>query len=109
AATYPFASVFGAVYTGAFSRACAVAAFYHMRHRQWAWAAAFGVVAGLSRPNGCLLSVPLGLMALAHWRADGYRTTTLAWGLLAASMSGVGMLLFTWWLYGFTGEWFVWM
>lgn len=108
-ATYPFAFFFGAVYTEAFFLACAVAAFYHMRHRQWAWAAAFGLVAGLARPNGCLLSVPLGLMALAHWRADGYRVPTLAWGLLAASMAGIGMLLFTWWLHAFTGEWFVWM
>ncbi len=108
-AAYPFAFFFGAVYTEAFFLACAVAAFYHMRHRQWAWAAAFGLVAGLSRPNGCLLSVPLGFMALGHWRADGYRVATLAWGLLAASMAGIGMLLFTWWLHAFTGEWFVWM
>lgn len=108
-AVYPFGFFFGAVYTEAFFLACAVGAWYHLRHRQWAWAALAGVLAGLARPNGCLLSVPLGMMALQHWRADGYRWPTLARGMLAASGAGLGMLAFTWWLYGFTGEWFVWM
>jgi hypothetical protein len=107
--TYPFAFFFGAVYTEAFFLACAVAAFYHFRHRQWIWAAVAGLLAGLVRPNGCLLSVPLGVMALQHWRADGYRLPTLTRGLAVASCAGLGMLAFTWWLYAFTGEWFVWM
>lgn len=109
AATYPFAFFFGAVYTEAFFLACAVAACYHFRHRQWAPAALAGLLAGLARPNGCLLSVALGLMALEHWYADRYRWTTLTTGLLVASCAGLGMLGYTWWLYGLTGEWFVWM
>lgn len=107
--TYPFAFFFGAVYTEAFFLACALAAFYHFRHRQWAWAALAGLLAGLARPNGCLISVPLGFMALQHWRADGFRLPTLAAALAAASCAGLGMLAFTWWLHAFTGEWFVWM
>ena len=61
AATYPFAFFYGAVYTEGLFLLCATAAVYHFRRRQWAWAAVAGLVAGLSRPNGCLLSVPLGL------------------------------------------------
>ncbi len=109
AATYPFAFFFGAFYTEAFFLACAVAACYHFRHRQWGYAAAAGLVAGLTRPNGCLLSVALGLMALEHWRTDRYRWSTLATSLLVASCAGLGMLVYTAWLYGLTGEWFVWM
>lgn len=108
-AAYPFAFFFGAVYTEAFFLACAVAACYHFRHRQWLVAAIAGLLAGLARPNGCLLSVPLGLMALGQWRDDGYRVSTLVPALLAASAAGLGMLAFTWWLQAFTGEWFVWM
>lgn len=109
AATYPFAFFFGAVYTEAFFLACAAGAFYHFRRREWVWAAAAGLLAGLARPNGCLVSVPLGLMALQFWRRDGYRLSTLAVGLATASTAGLGMLAFTWFLHGITGEWFVWM
>ena len=46
-----------------------VGAWYHLRERQWAAAFAWGLVAGLSRPNGFLVSVPLALLAVADWRA----------------------------------------
>lgn len=109
AAVYPFAFFFGAVYTEALFFAAALAAFFHFRHRQWIWAALAGLLAGLTRPNGCLLSVPLGVMALQYWRQDGYRTSTLLTGLAVASTAGLGMLGFTWFLHAETGEWFVWL
>lgn len=109
AATYPFAFFYGAVYTEGLFLLCATAAAYHFRHRRWVWAGVAGLVAGLSRPNGCLLSVPLGLLAIDAWRRDGYRWQTLAAALTAASCAGIGMLAFTGWLYANTGEWFLWM
>lgn len=109
AVTYPFAFFYGAVYTEGLFLLCATAACYQFRRRRWAWAALAGLVAGLSRPNGCLLSVPLGLMALDAWRRDDYRWSTLARALPVAACAGVGMLLFTGWLYLQTGEWFLWM
>ncbi len=109
AATYPFAFFYGAVYTEGLFLLCAIGAFHHFRRRQWLVAAAFGLVAGLSRPNGCLLSVPLGLMALDAWRRDDYRWQTLAAALPSAACAGIGMLVFTWWLHAQTGEWFLWM
>ena len=109
AATYPFAFFYGAVYTEGLFLLCATAAFYHFRHRQWLWAALAGLIAGLTRPNGCLLSVPLGMLALDHWRRDGFRWQTIAVALPTAACAGLGMLAFTWWLHLQTGEWFLWM
>jgi hypothetical protein len=109
AATYPFSFFYGAVYTEGLFLLCATAAVYHFQRRRWAWAAVAGLVAGLSRPNGCLLSVPLGLLALDAWRRDGYRWQTLALALPTAACAGFGMLAFTTWLYTQTGEWFLWM
>lgn len=109
AATYPFSFFYGAVYTEGLFLLCATAAVYTFGRRQWAWAALAGLVAGLSRPNGCLLSVPLGLMALDAWRRDDYRWQTIARALPTAACAGIGMLAFTTWLYLNTGEWFLWM
>lgn len=109
AATYPFSFFYGAVYTEGVFLLCATAATYHFLHRRWALAAIAGLVAGLSRPNGCLLSVPLGIMALQMWSRDGYRWQTLALALPTAACAGLGMLTFTGWLYANTGEWFLWM
>lgn len=108
-AAYPFGFFYGAVYTEGLFLLCATAACYHFRRRQWAWAALAGLVAGLSRPNGCLLSVPLGIFALEQWRRDDYRWQTLAAALPTAACAGLGMLAFTWWLHAQTGEWFLWM
>lgn len=108
-AAYPFGFFYGAVYTEGLFLLCATAAFYHFRRRDWGWAALAGLVAGLSRPNGCLLSVPLGLFAIDMWRRDDYRWPTLAAAVSTASCAGLGMLGFTWWLHAQTGEWFLWM
>ncbi|MCC6164098.1 MAG: hypothetical protein IT182_12185 [Acidobacteria bacterium] len=108
-AAYPFAFFYGAVYTEGLFLLCATAACWHFRQRRWVVAALAGLIAGLSRPNGCLLSVPLGLMALDAWRRDDYRWQTLAAALPTAACAGVGMLAFTAYLHTHTGEWFLWM
>ncbi len=43
---------------------CAVGAFLSAHRRRWGWVAALGVVAGLSRPNGFLLTLPLLVLLL---------------------------------------------
>jgi hypothetical protein len=108
-ATYPFAFFYGAVYTEGLFLLGATGAAWHFQARRWWPAAAFGLVAGLSRPNGCLLSVPLGLLALDMWRRDGWRWQTLAAALPTAACAGLGMLGFTAFLWSHTGEWFLWM
>ncbi|BCS32892.1 hypothetical protein TBR22_A21160 [Luteitalea sp. TBR-22] len=108
-ATYPFGFFYGAVYTEGLFLLAATGATWHFRHRRWLPAAAFGLLAGLSRPNGCFLSVPLGLLALDMWRRDRWRWQTLAAAMSTAACAGLGMLAFTAFLYAQSGEWFLWM
>lgn len=118
AATYPFAVFYNAVYTEALFLAAALGAFYHFGHRRYVWAAVWGAVAGAARPNGCLLSVPLAVMAvegaLRQARAETGGSWRAAWpeltrAMLAASMPGVAMLAFTTYLYTLSGRWFLWL
>jgi hypothetical protein len=128
-ATYPFAVYFSAPYTEALFLLSAVCAFYAARRERWLTAGAWGLTAGLTRPNGFFLSLPLALVALQTaspwlpWRGlferrfvpgpspapPALRSRALAAGLTAAAMPTIGMLLFTWYLYRLTGRPFVWM
>jgi hypothetical protein len=112
-AAYPFALFFSAPYTESLFLLAAAGAF------------CWGLVAGLTRPNGCFLSVPLAILALEQIyrstaspertvnsrgskdvRSGQARAVTVR--LLTAAMPGVGMLMFTGYLYGLTGVWFAW-
>lgn len=114
-AAYPFALFYSAPYTEALFLLAATGTWYHfVRDDVWA-TSAFGLLAGLTRPNGCLLSVPLGLLAVAptlrRWRlmrpADGWWPVLRR--LALASTPGLGMLLYSAYVYGFTGHPFTWM
>ncbi len=137
-ASYPFAMFFSAAYTESLFLLTALGAWYSLRHRQLTAASIWGVLAGLARPNGFFLSVPLGLIALGlrdgptrlrspeSLRGFGEAgSTTLVdatggrstlWSptrvsvraLVAAAMPVVGMLAFTVYLHWITGEWFAW-
>jgi hypothetical protein len=104
-ACYPFALFFGTAYTEALFLLTSVAACYHFERRDWWRAALWGLATGLSRPNGCLLSVALGLMAITpivqtrrvEWRP-------LATALLVAAMPGLGMLAYSAYIYVLTGH-----
>ncbi len=136
-AAYPFAVYFSAPYTESLFLLAAVGASYHFLRRDWIAAAAWGLLCGLSRPNGCFLSVALGLIALvpgasargpsearsrrasasgggaprAGKNDDGDATTyrDMALRVVVAAMPAIGMLLFTVYLYRLTGGvWFAW-
>jgi hypothetical protein len=108
-ASYPFAVFFSAPYTEALFLLGSVGAFYHFHRAEWTRAAVWGLLVGLSRPNGFLLSAALAALALQQqWPLTRARLTGLRSALLAASMPGVAMLLFTAYLYRLTGVWFVW-
>ena len=123
-ATFPFALFYGAIYSESLYLLGAIGAFYHFRRREFWRAGAWGLLVGLTRPNGCFLSVPLAILALAawipEWLAGGSaaakrsaiepagRLTGLAPALTAAAMPGAGMLLysaFIWWLTGNPIQW----
>lgn len=66
---YPFALFYGATYTeGLFLLGCA-AALLRYRQARYGAAVGWGLLAGLSRPNGFVVSVPLGLWLLADLAA----------------------------------------
>lgn len=112
-AAYPFALFYSAPYTEALFLLAATGACFHFLRRDWWAAAAWGLLAGLTRPNGFLLAAPLAILAWQAWRAGGgpistARLRSLVTPLAVAAMPGVGMLLFTAYLYHFTGIWFAW-
>ena len=114
-AAYPFAAFFNAPYTEGVFLLGSVGAFYHFHQRRWLMASLFGLLVGFSRPNGCLVSVPLGLMAAqATWqdwrgsREQGPPIGLMAQRFLVAAMPGVAMLIFTAFLRWLTGFWFAW-
>jgi hypothetical protein len=116
-AAYPFAIFYSAVYTEALFLLTLVGAVYHYREQQW-WRSAFwGFLCGLTRPNGALLSIVLGLMAVAPmWDAARRRVLVPpppGWGaiakrLLAAAAPGFGMLAFSAYIWSLTGNPFQW-
>ena len=121
-AAYPFAVFLGAVYTESLFLLAAAGGFYHAR-RQEPWPTlAFALLAGFSRPNGFLLSLPLALavimpMVMPTWRA--WRTATpervgaaikLAWPtLLAAAGAVLGVAVFSAYIWTLAGRPFAWL
>jgi hypothetical protein len=114
-AAYPFAAFFNAPYTEGLFLLGTVATFYHFHRQQWLAASLFGVLVGLSRPNGCLISIPLAILtgqALFTQAKAGAPISSLirpaALRLVVAGMSGFAMLAFTAYLHRVTGVWFAW-
>ncbi len=64
-AVFPFAYFFTQVYTESLFLLTSVSAVAAAATSRWGWAGAFGALAALTRPNGLLIAVPLGLLALA--------------------------------------------
>jgi hypothetical protein len=89
-AAYPFALFYGAIYTESLFLAGAAGAFYHFAQGQFARAAAWGLVVGLTRANGCFLSAPLALIALSPWLPAALRHGTKT---ATDSKTGAGQML----------------
>ena len=116
-ATYPFAVFFSAAYTEGLFLLTLVGAVYHFRQGQLWRSACWGLICGLTRPPGCLLSVVLGLMALEPMWDRARRRPIMpppgGWPnigtrLLAAAAPGLGMLMFSAFIYRLTGNPFQW-
>jgi hypothetical protein len=114
-AAYPFAVFFSAAYTESLMLLAVAASFYQFRHEKWASAAAWGLLAGLCRPNGFLLAGPLAVIALKQLlarRAAGETTDTLRKHALialgVASMPVIGTLLYSGFIYTLTGDPIAW-
>jgi hypothetical protein len=110
-AAYPFAVYFSAAYTESLFLLGSVGAVYHFRRDEWLKAGAWGVLVGLTRPNGCFLSVILAcLLAERLWRERPLTPAParLARSLASAAMPGVGMLLYSAYVKYLTGQFFGW-
>lgn len=112
-AAYPFALFYSAPYTEALFLLAIVGSVYHFRRDELWAASAWGIVAGLSRPNGAFLSVVLGLMVLEKarraWRAgEAFRWAAHLDRLAAAATPGIGMLFFSTYILFLTGSPFTW-
>jgi hypothetical protein len=98
--TFPYALYFSAVYTESLFLFLSVGAFYAMRRRRLGWVAVCGLAAGLTRPNGFWLALPLALLAV--WPAQqgpsgpgDPRPMSLRLALLAAAVPLVGVTVFS--------------
>ncbi len=111
--SYPFAYFFNAPYTESLFLLGTVAAAFHFLRGEWGMAAGWGLLVGLTRPNGFLLTAPLVALAVVRVRkARRLLPTTSITALLgpiaAAAMPVAGMLAFTLYLRAVTGVWFAW-
>src|SRR5256885_16333563 len=89
-AVYPFALFFGAIYTESLYLAGAIGAFYHLRRGELVRAGAWGLLVGLTRPNGAFMCLPLVLCVFErNLKRRGLLPT-----VLAAAMPAIGALLY---------------
>ena len=98
-AAYPFAIFFGALYTESLFLLATAGAFYHFTRQQWGRAAAWGLLAGLTRLNGSLLVLPLGLLAISAATPQ-----TRGKALAAAAAPGAGLVLYALFIWTLTGD-----
>jgi hypothetical protein len=111
-AAYPFALFYSAPYTEALFLLELVAACYHFRRDVLGKAGVWAFLCGLTRPNGCLLSIVLALMAVGPLWRRSWRPALpppMGWRRLAerigtASLPGVGMIAYSVFIYSLTGD-----
>jgi mannosyltransferase PIG-V len=107
-AAYPFAVFYSAPYTESLFLLGAVAAFYHFRRDEFGRAAAWGLLVGLTRPNGCFLSLALACAAVASAFPPSRKRFGGPAMWIAVAAPAIGMLLFSAYVHHLTGSWFGW-
>ena len=98
-AAYPFAIFFGAIYTESLFLLGTAGAVFHFSKQQFARAALWGLLVGLTRLNGALLMLPLGLLALASEPPES-RGKALA----AAAAPAAGLVIYALFIWQLTGD-----
>jgi hypothetical protein len=105
-ATYPFAVFYGAIYTESLFLLGAVGAIYEFRARRWARVAAWGVMIGLTRPNGFMLTLTLGALGLAQglWTRSETPARHKIAALAATASPILGVALYSAYIGALTGN-----
>jgi hypothetical protein len=107
----PFAVYYSAIYAESLYLLGAVAAFYYFRRGAWVRASVWGLLVGLTRPNGCLLSAVL-LVAIIDQAVRARRTrvagvpreSRLIPSLFTAAMPTLGLGIYCVFVYFLTGD-----
>jgi len=108
--TFPYALYFSVAYTESLFLLLSVGAFYAMRRRRLGWVAVCGLAAGLTRPNGFWLALPLACLALAGVRRDPTTIPPrLSAALFVSCLPLVGVAIFSAYLYGRFGDPIAWV
>lgn len=106
-AFYPFAVCYSAILTESVFLLAAAGGFFHFQKDQLLRAGAFALLAGIVRPNGFLLAVPLGLLALLSFMRTRARGPLLARAAVCA-LPVLAMLAYSAHVYQLTGDPFAW-
>ena len=105
---YPFAYFFGAAYSESLFLLTMCGLFLSLHRQEFGYAAIWGVAAGLTRPNGWLLSLPAAILAVSapppprevgHWLRRG----------ASVAAPAIGALLFTLYLQLQFGDGLAWV
>ena len=111
-AAYPFALFFSAAYTEALYLCGVAGAFYHFHRREFTHASVWGLLVGLTRPNGCFLSIPLAVLAFESVLKTDRAVVRSVWqrssAFVAAAMPGIGMILYSVFIYRLTRDPLAW-
>lgn len=95
AAIFPTAMALVLGYAEATVMALAVGVFLAARSRRFAWAIPLGLLAGLGRPLGVLLVLPLAVEAARGWPAASLRDRLVRGGAVASPLAGTAVY-FAW-------------
>lgn len=104
-AWYPFAVFYGGVYTESLFLVALTGAWLEILRDRWGVSAAWGLLLGLSRPVGFLVSIPLAMLAFRRLSRPPARLLPF----LAVCAPLAGVLAFSWYMSGYTGHWFEWV
>lgn len=105
-AAYPFAIYFSAAYSESLFLLTMCGMFLAVQEQRFERAAMWGLLAGLTRPNGWLLAAPLLLLVHTHFRSSRPREWLRAAAVVSAPVAGV--LLYTLYLHLVFADGFAW-
>jgi len=109
-ASYPFSVFHAAVYTESMFLLAVVGAVLAFKRERWVHACLWGALAGLTRPNGVLLSLTVAVLAFGPRpeRPQGGARRVSVGGLAAIVAPIAGAALYWLFLWQFTGNPFQW-
>jgi hypothetical protein len=112
-AAYPFAVFYGNIYTEGLFLLAAVSCFWHAERERWGRVAGWGLLAGLTRPNGIFLCASLAVFALRQaWRTQTpstrERLRRALWPLCASAAPALGLVIYAAYVHSLTGNFWQW-